>query len=216
MMPIRRVFVNNDEVAIKSDGQVDELQLVARNVRRFRTECGMSLGELARRSGLSKQTLSVIEQGAGNPTVETLSLLGAALGLPARRLLTEYGTSVYVQRDEQGKWAAGESGRWDRHLDETLGSGYVRTTLLRMERAGASAATEISAQAPGTLHHVYVIAGRLRVGPVNDPVEVLAGDFVRFPGDVAHVFACLTDRATAHVVTTIPQVRHFGPIVTSG
>jgi transcriptional regulator with XRE-family HTH domain len=64
----------------------------------------MSLGELARRSGVSKQTLSKIEQGEGNPTVETLSLLGAALDVSARRLLTEWGTPVYVQRSAEGDW----------------------------------------------------------------------------------------------------------------
>jgi len=53
----------------------------------------MSLGDLARSSGLSKQTLSKIEKGDGNPTVETLALLGPALYVPARRFLTEWGTA---------------------------------------------------------------------------------------------------------------------------
>ena len=39
----------------------DKFDLVARNVRRFRHERGYSLSELARRAGLSKQTLSSIE-----------------------------------------------------------------------------------------------------------------------------------------------------------
>src|SRR5690242_21201967 len=82
----------------------DSNQLIARNVRRFRRERAMSMGELARRSGLSKQTLSKIEQGSGNPTVETLAQLGAALDLPARRLFTEWGTPVYVQRHDEGSW----------------------------------------------------------------------------------------------------------------
>lgn len=81
MMQNRLLFVNNDDMTIKSDSASEENQLVARNVRRFRRERAMSLGELARRSGLAKQTLSKIEQGTGNPTVETLALLGAALDL---------------------------------------------------------------------------------------------------------------------------------------
>lgn len=80
-MQNRLLFVNNDDMTIKSDSASEENQLVARNVRRFRRERAMSLGELARRSGLAKQTLSKIEQGTGNPTVETLALLGAALDL---------------------------------------------------------------------------------------------------------------------------------------
>ncbi|MDX1873259.1 helix-turn-helix transcriptional regulator [Mycolicibacterium sp. 120266] len=100
-------------MTIKSDSTTGENQLVARNVRRFRRERGMSLGELARRSGLAKQTLSKIEKGTGNPTVETLALLGAALDLPARRLLTEWGTPVYIQRRDQAVWSGGPNGRND-------------------------------------------------------------------------------------------------------
>lgn len=77
-------------MTVKSDGEPTESGLVALNVRRYRQERALSLGELARRSGLSKQTLSKIEQGSGNPTVETLSLLGAAFNVPARCLLTEW------------------------------------------------------------------------------------------------------------------------------
>ncbi|MGW3287237.1 helix-turn-helix domain-containing protein [Streptomyces sp. NPDC001002] len=199
---------------IKSDGNPGENELVARNVRRFRLERAMSLGELARRSGLSKQTLSKIEHGEGNPTVETLALLGAALDMPARRLLTEWGTPVYVQRHDEVEWT--DAPNWtERLLDETYGSGYVRTLMLRLERGGGRDET-IPGHAAGTLHHIYVITGKLRTGPLNEPVELSAGDFARFPGDVPHIHVCLSERVTAHMVTTIPQVRQFGPTVTHG
>jgi DNA-binding XRE family transcriptional regulator len=200
-------FVNNDEMTIKSDSTSGVNQLVARNVRRFRRERAMSLGELARRSGLAKQTLSKIEQGTGNPTVETLAL-------PARRLLTEWGTPVYIQRRDDGVWSGGPE--WsERLLDEIYGSGYVRTLVLRLERGGAEP-TVIDPHPPGTLHHLFVITGRLRTGPLSEPVDLAAGDFVRFPGDVAHRYACLSDRATAHMVTTLPQIRQIGPVIPPG
>jgi transcriptional regulator with XRE-family HTH domain len=203
-------FVNNDEMYIKSDTGPRENMLVARNLRRFRLERGMSLGELARRSGVSKQTLSKVEQGEGNPTVETLSLLGAALDMPARRLLTEWGTPVYVQRHDEGEWS--EAVNWsERLLDETYGSGYVRTLVLRLER-GTDSPT-IDPHSAGTLHHIYVITGKLRTGPLSEPVGLAAGDFVRFPGDVPHQHVCLSDKAVAHMVTTLPQVRRLGPTV---
>ena len=102
--------LNNDAMSVKSDGMQLENELVARNVRRFRRERAMSLGELARRSGLSKQTLSKIEQGCGNPTVDTLAQLGAALDLPARRLFTEWGTPVYVSATTRARGWMGRNG----------------------------------------------------------------------------------------------------------
>nr|ACJ12471.1 DNA binding regulatory protein [Rhodococcus sp. T104] len=193
-------------------GMSDTNQLVARNVRRYRQERGLSLAELARRSGLSKQTLSKVEQGVGNPTVETLALLGAALDMPARRLLTEWGSPVFVQRRDEDVWTT-EDGRSERILDEVYGSGYVRNHLVRLDR-GATTAGPDASEPPGTLHHVYVISGWLRTGPLTDPVTLEAGDFVRFPGDVPYVYEGLSDDVTAHVVTTLPQLRQFGPKIT--
>ncbi|MCK8616290.1 helix-turn-helix domain-containing protein [Gordonia sp. C13] len=194
------------------DTRISENDLVARNVRRYRQERAMSLGDLARRSGLSKQTLSKIEKGTGNPTVETLALLGAALDIPSRRLLTEWGTPVYVQRAGEGVWTDGDATEHsERLLDEVYGSGYVRTLVLRFERGNDASA--LAAHSAGTLHHLYLVSGKLRVGPVSEMVDLAAGDFVRFPGDVPHQYTCLTERVVAHMVTTVPQVRQFGPTV---
>jgi transcriptional regulator with XRE-family HTH domain len=200
-------------MSIRNDSAPTENQLVARNIHRFRRERAMSLGELARRSGLSKQTLSKIEQGLGNPTVDTLAQLGGALDLPARRFLTEWGTPVYVQRHDEGSWHA--HAEWaERILDETYGSGYVRTLVLTLERVGRQPQV-IDPHPSGTLHHLYVITGKVRAGPVSEPIDLVAGDFARFPGDTPHLLACLSDRASAHMVTTVPQVRQFGPTVTN-
>ena len=185
---------------------MDSSELVARNVRRFRLERGFSIGDLARRSGLSKQTLSKLEMGNGNPTVDTLDAVGDALDVSLRRLVTEWGTPVFVQRADDGEWSE-FAGRQERALDEIYGSGYVRTLLLRTSRGDDSG--EIQPHPPGTLHHVYVVSGKVRLGPVTDLVEISAGDFVRFPGDIVHRQTCLSDRALLHMVTTLPQVRQF-------
>jgi len=162
----------------------------------------MSLAAVARRSGLSEQTLSTIEQGLGNPTVVTLAPLGGALDLP-RRFLTEGGSPVYVQRHDEGQWMDGP--QWsERVLDEIFGSGCVRTVLLRLERTAKDPDVAAPRQ-PGTLHHVYVITGKLRTGPVTDQ-STSAPETCAFPGDIPHRHVCLSDHVTAHVVTTLPQV----------
>ncbi|MFE2045981.1 hypothetical protein ACFXAZ_34705 [Streptomyces sp. NPDC059477] len=164
--------------------------------------------------GCPKQTLSKIEQGSGNPTVETLSLLGTALDIPARRLLAEWGTPVHVQRRDEGGWS--DSGAWSEQvLDEVYGSGYVRTLVLRLERA-PEPPEPVAPHAAGTLHHLYVITGKLRTGPLTEQADLAAGDFARFPGDVPHRHLCLTDHAVAHMVTTLPQVRRMSPTVLRG
>jgi transcriptional regulator with XRE-family HTH domain len=182
-------------------------QTVARNVRRYREERALSLGDVARASGLAKQTLSKIESGTGNPTVDTLEQLARALEVPPRQLLTEWGTAVFLVRRDEGEWV--DHDHWsERLLDETYGSGYVRTLVVRLNQDDRRRTPQTLP--PGTLHHLYVIEGRIRTGPVSEPVDLEAGDFVRFPGDVPHDHVCLSERALAHLVTTLPQIRQLG------
>jgi transcriptional regulator with XRE-family HTH domain len=184
-------------------------ELLARNIRRFRQERKLSLGDLARKSGLSKQTLSKIEQGVGNPTVDSLTAIAAALDVTLRRLITEWGSPVLVQRLDGAAWN-GEAGWQVRPLAQIYGSGYVRTSILRLAK-GDRGRGSFGQGEPGTLHHVYAVEGRVRAGLREEPLELAAGDFVRFPGDAEHVFECLTAAATLHIVTTVPQVPQFGP-----
>ncbi len=185
-------------------------ELAARNVRRFRNERQFSIGELSRRSGLSKQTLSKVEHGDANPTVETLEAVARALNLSVRRLLTEWGSPVMVLPKGGGDWRQGESHE-SKLLDEIYGSGFVRTSLLRLRREQGDHVDHNEAHARGALHHCYVVSGRVRMGPDTDQVDVSQGDFVRFPGDVPHSYVSLTATALVHMVTTLPGVPQFGP-----
>lgn len=187
----------------------EQNNLISRNIRRFRNERGLSLGELSRRAGLAKQTLSTIEQGRGNPTIETLALIGEALEVSLRRLLTEWGTSVLVERADGEGWRATELGR-QRVVDEVYGSGYVRTWMLRLERTASTLPGPKRTEAPGTLLHLYVVEGEVRTGPVADPVMLGVGDFARFPADAPYLLEPLSSSATVHVVSTIPQIRQLG------
>lgn len=185
-----------------------EAELIGRNLQRVRRERGMSQGELSRRSGLAKQTLSVVEAGGGNPTVETLAALASALGVSVRQLLTEWGSPLYVQRRDEARWQD-DGGRRTRELGLIYGSGYVRSALVRLEADGNADGVRQPLD-PGALHHVYVIDGTLRCGTESDVAELSPGDFARFPADVPHRMNPLTEECFLHVVTTIPQRTQLG------
>src|SRR5881227_2531088 len=63
--------------------------LLAANLRRLRIARHLSLSELARATAVSKATLSGIENGRANPTIETLAGLAAALRVSLGELLEE-------------------------------------------------------------------------------------------------------------------------------
>ncbi|GLZ11996.1 DNA-binding protein [Actinomadura sp. NBRC 104425] len=177
--------------------------VVARNMRLLREQRGMSLAELARQAGLAKQTLSTIEQGSGNPTVDTLFAIANALGVPVTRLVAEREQVMVVQRGDEVVWHD-HGGYESRSLDHIYGSGVIENYLLRI----APGSSETSLPHPvGTLEHLYVISGRVRVGPVDLAMELSAGDFVRYPGDRPHVYESLDGECLVHLVVSVPRVQ---------
>lgn len=179
--------------------------MVGHNVRRFRQERHLSLGDLARAAGLAKQTLANLESGNGNPTIETLFAVSQALGVGVTWLLTEWSTPVYVQRAADAQWDS-ETGRRTRTLDRTFGSGQVNTFVIELSTGDS---TELPVLPSGALHHTYVMQGAVVCGPVGQETTLREGDFIRFPGDIPHVLRAGTKKAAVHIVTTVPQAQQF-------
>lgn len=181
--------------------------IVARNLKRLRAENELSLGVLAARSGLAKQTILSIESGRSNPTVDTLERLADALGIGIRALVTELGSEILLQPAASIHWQ--DQGGVDvRMLDQAFGSGYVLNAVVRLEAARGVFRPRPGSR--GSLRHCYALEGVLRLGPDAAPVTVSAGDFVRFPADAAHVFEAHTPVALVLVCTTTPQLSMTG------
>jgi transcriptional regulator with XRE-family HTH domain len=66
---------------------MDMRKLVGKNVRRLRTNRGMTQEQFADRSGFSQQYISDLERGRRNPTVVTLFELAQALDATPVQLL---------------------------------------------------------------------------------------------------------------------------------
>ncbi|MGW0707537.1 helix-turn-helix domain-containing protein [Streptomyces sp. NPDC002643] len=186
--------------------------VVARNVRLLREQRGLSLAELARQAGLAKQTLSNLEQGTGNPTVDTLFSIATALGVPVTRLVAEREQVMTVQRGDEVVWNR-HDGYESRELDHVYGSGVIENYIVRIAgkgqdgRDGPSPVRPTEPHPVGTLEHLYVISGHVRVGPADTPVELSAGDFVRYPGDRPHIYESLDGESVVHIVVSVPRVQ---------
>src|SRR3954449_4762560 len=85
--------------AIKSGAPLD---VIAASLRRERTRAGLSLTEVANRAGIAKSTLSQLESGSGNPSLETLWALCVTLDVPPSRLLDPPRPRVQVIRADEG------------------------------------------------------------------------------------------------------------------
>ena len=147
---------------------------VGRRLRALRTERGLSLSELARRAGLGKGTLSELETGRRNPTLDTLFAVTSALRLPLSAALPD---GPAAPPDATGDAV-------DAWLVETRPGADVYRLAVRPGRVQRS-----DPHARGVREQVLVVAGRLRVadgGTVLGP-----GDVVDYAGDAPHVWEAL-------------------------
>ena len=174
---------------------------VGRRLRARRDEAGLSLAELARRSGVARATLTALEAGDGNPTLETLYALANALGLPLSDLIGDPGPApVQVVRAGEGPVLRGEvvEGRLIERFELPSHVGEVFALTLH------PGAEQISGAHPrGVRERLLVTKGRARVGPADAPVELAAGDFAVYAADQPHVFAAVGRAAAEATLLTI-------------
>ncbi|MEX1177833.1 MAG: helix-turn-helix domain-containing protein [Nitriliruptor sp.] len=165
---------------------------VATSVRAHRDRDGRSLAELAAAAGIGKSTLHAIEAGDANPSIETIWALARALDVPFGELLDPPGPAVRVVRAGEGpRIEAAEGAGMVAHLVATTARGARTEWYVLDLAAGPSRVADGHGQ--GTIEHVLVVSGRLRVGPADDPVELAPGDLATFPGDVSHRYDALDE-----------------------
>ncbi len=173
---------------------------VGAQIRRRRMQRGMSAAELARRAGLSKATLSGLEAGTGNPTIDTLDAVAVALHIPLTDLLardTDSGPlhipATAARRDEP-----------TRELLRRVGSGHS-LELWRLRMPPRSHFDGVP-HAPGTVEHLLIASGTLTAGPSDDLRELRPGDLLAFAGDRPHLYRTGEEAADITVVIASPVV----------
>ena len=172
--------------------------LIAASLRRERQRAGLSLTELARQAGIAKSTLSQLESGAGNPSVETLWALGVALGVPFSRLVDPPRPDVRVIRAGEGPVTYAERASYSATLLASCPPNARRDIYRIQAQPGEPRVSE--PHMPGTVEHLVLSTGRALAGPAGEPVELGPGDYMAYPGDVPHIFDGLQPGTAAVIV----------------
>src|SRR5580704_9264014 len=175
------------------------LEVIAASLRRERHRAGLSLTEVARRAGIAKSTLSQLESGTGNPSLETLWAICVALDAPFSRLLDPPPPDVLLIRADEGPTVAAAEADYQATLLAACPPGARRDVYRIVAEPGHARASE--PHMPGVVEHVVIGAGRALVGVAGEPTELGPGDYLRYPGDVPHVFQALEPRTQAVLVS---------------
>jgi transcriptional regulator with XRE-family HTH domain len=175
------------------------LELIAAALRRERRRTGLSLTEVARRAGIAKSTLSQLESGAGNPSLETLWAICVALDAPFSRLVDPPRPHIVVIRADEGPTVSAAHANYRATLLAACPPA-ARRDVYRIE-AEPGHARASDPHMPGVMEHVVLSAGRALVGVAGEPVELGPGDYICYPGDIPHVFEALEPGTLAVLVS---------------
>ncbi|WP_067565690.1 helix-turn-helix domain-containing protein [Nocardia acidivorans] len=174
-------------------------EAIAAALRRERARAGLSLTEVARKAGIAKSTLSQLESGSGNPSIETLWALCVALDIPFSRLLDPPRPMVQVIRLGEGAMLASSQSEYRTTL-LAASPPTARRDIYRIT-AEPGHSRDSDPHSHGVVEHIVLGGGRAKVGPAEAPVELGPGDYICYPGDSPHVFEALEPGTWALLVS---------------
>jgi transcriptional regulator with XRE-family HTH domain len=164
-----------DEVSVRP-----RRPLVGSEIRRWRGQRGLTLAQVAERSGLNIGYLSQIENDKASPSLESLAAIGDALDVPvAWFLLGDAPAPIVVRASERSVRTSPDGGRLER-VDGGTSRDLAIIQICVPPGTGVGDHTH-----PGLEHHL-VVAGRWRVRQGEHEFELGPGDYVRWDGTVPH------------------------------
>lgn len=172
---------------------------IAAALQQERRRVGLSLAEVARRAGIAKSTLSQLESGTGNPSIETLWALSVTLDVPFSRLVEPTRAAVRLIRAGEGPRFASDRADYVATLLASSPPNARRDIFLITADVGEPRRSD--PHSPGVVEHVVIGAGRAMVGPIGEAVELAPGDYVAYPGDVLHIFEALEPHTMAVMIS---------------
>jgi transcriptional regulator with XRE-family HTH domain len=180
MMKTASDFAANAGTALKV------AQTIGSTIKATREVQQLSIGDLAKRAGVSKSVVSRIEQGLTSPTAVMLAKLAEGMTVSLSSLLRgEFGPPVHIQTlAEQPIFKDPKTGLVRRTLspvspDATME--IVHNALPAKKTTGSFPAHSL-----GTQEHIVVLAGKIEVTVGRRNLVLNAGDAAQFVADIEH------------------------------
>ena len=172
------------------------VEILAKNIAKYREERGLTIIGMSERCGIAKSTLSVLERGKGNPTIETLWAIANALDVPFGTLVSDHS-----ETDVQPNATLSGPGTTVRFIERSNKDPKIE--VYSVEYA-AGYKQESPAHPLGVQEKVTVISGALLVGDPEKPILVRAGETYSFSADIPHIYASYDQAAKAIVLIEYP------------
>jgi transcriptional regulator with XRE-family HTH domain len=162
--------------------------VIANHVRNRRQAIGLTVGQLAELSGISKGMLSKIENAQTSPSLATIERLATALDMPVTSLfrgLAEERDAVFVKADSGPEIV--RQGTRAGHTYELLGSmrgPYKRVEPLLVSLSDRNEVFPLFQHAGIEL--LYMLTGIMEYSYGRQHYRMERGDTLQFEGDIPH------------------------------
>lgn len=177
----------------------------------------MTLSGLAERAGVAKSTVSLIERGQGNPSIDTVWALANALGVPFASLFHDESPAdnVRVVREDDGSVIAIDEAGLDseglviRHMLTRAGGGLIEIYTLTFDRG---AVRHAKAHAEGLFEHLTVASGAVEISTDSFSEVLRTGDLISFRADRPHTYRVVEGPVRLVSVHEYPKHRDGAPL----
>lgn len=172
---------------------------VGANIRKWRQKKGSSLAEAAERAGLTKSTLSKIENGLISPPISTVLRIGDALQVP----LAEF----FSESNDRPNYVLTRKGQGERITRDGSQFGYAYEALA-LAMPGKTMEpfllTMKPTDPPGTFQHggeefVYMLEGRMEFTIETDTMVLEPGDSLYFNPRLPHTARALGSKTVRYL-----------------
>ena len=170
-----------------SESAEDLTPLVGKNLKRLRTQRGLSLDRLAKLCGVSRAMLSQIELSQSTPTINVLWKIARSLDVPFSTLIVKSDSKeTFVLKAGESKVLVSEDGKF---RSRALFPFDVPRTVEFYELRIAPHSQEIAEpHPPGTKENLVVVQGSLAMKVGKRDYRLVKGDSIYFEADVAHAY----------------------------
>lgn len=190
----------------KATPAADLTPVVGRNLKRFRSERGLSLEALARASGVSRAMLGQIELGQSTPTINVVWKIARALDVPFSALISsDAAPAAWFLPRSKARVLSSQNGAFvSRALFPMDRPRNVEFYELALSPGGRE---DADPHPPGTTENLVVSEGRLALEIDGDRRLLEPGDAVFFEADVPHAYVNVDQekRTVMFLVMTYPQ-----------
>lgn len=200
---MEKFYQNRDSGPGHDEGSNSIDLRIARRLAALRAERGWSLDALAKRTEISRASLSRVERGELSPTATMLATLCAQYGWSMSRLMAEaeQGPPSVVRATEQITWKDPATGYVRRIVSPP--HPQLRAEMVEIVIPGGASVSYDASPLPGMEHHVWVLDGVVDIEVEGTTLRVEKGDCARYALFGGARYECRSKRPVRYVIALV-------------